>query len=191
MGNNRRENKFLWLPEVNYVKSIAKEKLIYNYTSGDKFFYGYLLAILLFLATGSLYTTYDVIQHDDNFIPFVVAIALSCWLVINLFHLNTFVKVAGRHSLLNKENMITTLNHIYTDLKFEESKENLLRDIQLPGFLTAGSYITVLFYKEYVYINRGHYRVQNANISIFRFIKLLQMQENSPTFSGSSIKRIS
>ena len=142
------------VPDIDYEKSIAKQKLVYN--RKGYFVVDYILSsgVMILLITSMLYAGYFALKDESNYFLFPISLLAEAWLVVSLFFLNKLVKVNGKGIVRNKEDVMNTLKHFYTELTFEASEENIIRDVK-PTFWGPGRDLIVLLDGNDVYFHKA------------------------------------
>jgi hypothetical protein len=135
--------------DIDYAKSIAQQKLVYNRKGRFVFDNIITKGVFIFLFAAGLFVSID----SSSYVMLIIILLYGAFLAHSLFHLNILVKIKGQGIVKNKEDAMTTLQYFYKDLTFSASEENMIRDVKRSTF-NSGRDLIVLFEGEDVYFHK-------------------------------------
>ncbi|MFI5138528.1 MAG: hypothetical protein ACHQIM_11945 [Sphingobacteriales bacterium] len=166
---------------VDINNSIQKGKLVYSSGYGIVFdyFFSYFVAILV-IALISVPTFFSKVVQI-GYMPrgvIVLVVLADIWMIANLVHLNTLVKISGKQKEVNKKDILIALADFYK-LDNLITGADIIQDekLSMPG----GRVITCLFDDNAVYINKTTL-IKNDGLSpfsgLFNYYRCRQIAKN-------------
>jgi hypothetical protein len=182
------EEKFNFIPEIDYNKTVAKQQIVFKKTARDKFRRIFIfICALIFVIIITMATYYSLLA--DSYTVLIIEPLLITWLILSYVYTNKTIKVEGISPVINKEDAIKSLKYFYNDLTFDVSQDNILRDFRFSSFLKAGRIITVLFHGNDVYFHKTILGKGNSIYTISGPIDYLKTKEIAEYFLWLKIKR--
>lgn len=137
------------VPEVNFTKSIAKQRLIYKMT-GEVVF-SYIISYFLMLFYMTLAIVPILAYFNEPYMPVwpLVCCLFLIFMILSIVFRNAFVTL----DIKNKQKVKEVLDTFYADLLFQVDEANILRSIKPLGHPIWGRVITVLFSNDAIYLN--------------------------------------
>jgi hypothetical protein len=142
-------------PEVNYEKSINKNRLVYVNTPSYVIMHVlWLIFMLPIMLLGPCILLSALHKGDQGGVIFgIFILPVSIWLIAGFFFKNAVVKIEGTNLEQNKQNIIDTLNAFYDDLEFQVDNGEILRSKKPSGKPIWGRMITVMFNNDEMLLN--------------------------------------
>ncbi|MDN3580601.1 hypothetical protein [Mucilaginibacter flavus] len=166
------------IPQVNYPKSIIKNKLIYKITGGVIFDYviSYsIMSVFLFVFLIPILTSISGSKELIWAVPICVAIEL--FMVLSMFYRNAFVITKGEDISQNKQKITEVLDAFYADLDYQVNDELIMRSITPVGSPIWGRIITILFDDNLIYLNITSLGKGNTTSTAHGFLNYLKARK--------------
>jgi len=141
-------------PEVDYEKSIKRQRLVYKPTGSVVFnkIFDYGLSIFFIgIAIDGLFQS--IRDHQTNIFSLGISSLVIVWLTSNLYFNNNLVKFQGKSIEKNKEDLLNTLDVFFSSYNFIINNDEMMRSFQPHGNPIWGRIITVLFKDDLIYLN--------------------------------------
>ncbi|MHB8208701.1 hypothetical protein [Mucilaginibacter sp.] len=141
-------------PEVDYEKSIKRQRLAYKPTGSVVFTQIFDYGLYIFFIGIAVDGLFQCIRaHQTNFFSLEISSFVIPWLTSNLFFNNNLVKFQGKSVAKNKEDLLNTLDVFFPSYNFIINNDEMMRSFEPNGNPIWGRIITILFKDDLIYLN--------------------------------------
>jgi len=174
-------------PEVNYEKSIKRHLLVYKITPG--FVISSIISYILFIVfvIGPLLICIQS-TGPNSLIVRCCCILFVLWMVSNVVLKNACVKIEDKSIKGNKENILATMDHFFSDYDFIINDDKMMRSFTKTPSMIWGRIITILIDNDVLYLNissTGKSDSPTLTHGLFNYLKAKRIAKYYKEYYGS------